>query len=44
VITSHDPVGGLAEGDHVLGLRGGRVELVAAATDVTPEQIGALYR
>jgi heme exporter protein A len=43
VITSHDPRGGLAEADVALGLRRGRVELLRAAADVTPDEIGALY-
>jgi heme exporter protein A len=43
VITSHDPAGGLAEADLALGLRGGRTELLAPASEVTVEQIGALY-
>jgi len=44
VVTSHDPAGGLAEADVALGLRGGRPELLAAASEVSVEQIGALYR
>ena len=44
VITSHDPAGGLAEADLALGLRFGRVELLAPAADVDAERIGALYR
>jgi len=44
VITSHDPAGGLAEADVALGLRGGRVVLAGPAAEITPEQIGALYR
>jgi len=44
VVTSHDPAGGLAEADLALGLRGGRPELLAAASEVSVEQIGALYR
>jgi ABC-type sulfate/molybdate transport systems ATPase subunit len=44
VITSHDPAGGLAEADVALGLRGGRAVLTAPAAEITPEQIGALYR
>ena len=43
VLTSHDPVGGLVGADVVLGLKGSRAELVAAARDVTPAQIAALY-
>jgi len=44
VITSHDPVGGLAEGDLALGLRAGRQELLAPAASVSAEQVGELYR
>jgi heme exporter protein A len=44
VITSHDPAGGLAEADVALGLRAGRAALVAPAAEITPAQIGALYR
>lgn len=44
VVTSHDPVGGLAEGDIALGLRDGRAALLARSADVTADQIGALYR
>jgi heme exporter protein A len=44
VVTSHDPAGGLAEADIALGLRGGRTELLAPASEVSIEQIGALYR
>ena len=44
VVTSHDPAGGLAEGDVALGLRAGRAALLAPAADVTPAQIGDLYR
>jgi heme exporter protein A len=43
VVTSHDPAGGLAEADQVLGLRGGRAE-VAGGPDVGADAIGALYR
>ncbi|HWT91669.1 MAG TPA: ABC transporter ATP-binding protein [Solirubrobacteraceae bacterium] len=43
VITSHDPRGGLAEADVALGLRGGRVELLRDAREVTVEDVGALY-
>ena len=42
VVTSHDPRGGLAEADLVLGLRGGRAEVLGEAID--PDAIGALYR
>jgi len=44
VICSHDPTGGLAEADVVLGLRAGRVALVKHAADVAPEEIAELYR
>ena len=44
VVCSHDPGGGLSEADLVLGLRGGRAELLAAAGDVSAEQIAELYR
>jgi heme exporter protein A len=44
VITSHDPAGGLAEADVALGLKGGRMALLAPAADVTVAQIGELYR
>lgn len=44
VICSHDPDGGLAEGDVVLGLRDGRVALAANASDVQPSEIAELYR
>jgi ABC-type multidrug transport system ATPase subunit len=44
VVTSHDPAGGLAEADLVLGLRGGRAAFVAPANGVRNAEIGALYR
>jgi heme exporter protein A len=44
IITSHDPSGGLAEADLALGLRGGRVALLAPAADVEPDSIAQLYR
>ena len=44
VICSHDPGGGLAEADVVLGLRAGRVALLSDAATVAPEQIAELYR
>jgi heme exporter protein A len=44
VVTSHDPAGGLAEADLVLGLRAGRAELVGPAAGADAEAIGALYR
>ncbi len=43
VVTSHDPAGGLAEADVVLGLRAGRAELHAPAGEVSAGQVGALY-
>jgi heme exporter protein A len=43
VLTSHDPAGGLAGADVALGLRGGRVALLAPAAGVTPAQIAGLY-
>ncbi len=43
VVTSHDPAGGLAEADLVLGLRAGRPELLADATDVDTTAIAELY-
>jgi heme exporter protein A len=43
VICSHDPSGGLAEADLVLGLRSGRAVLACAADEVSPEQIAELY-
>ncbi len=44
VICSHDPGGGLAEADVVLGLRDGRPALLRAARQVDAEEIGGLYR
>jgi heme exporter protein A len=44
VISSHDPAGGLAEADYVLGLHAGRLALSAAAADVDREAIAELYR
>ena len=44
VVTSHDPAGGLAEADLALGLRAGGAALMAPASDVDADQIGALYR
>jgi len=44
VICSHDPTGGLAEADVVLGLRAGKPTLLRAATDVAPAEIAELYR
>ena len=44
VIASHDPAGGLAEADLVLGLRSGSASLFEPAAQVTTDQIGELYR
>jgi heme exporter protein A len=44
VIVSHDPRGGLAEADLVLGLRHGRPALVAPAADVQESDLMELYR
>jgi ABC-type multidrug transport system ATPase subunit len=44
IVTSHDPAGGLAEADLALGLRAGRVDLVAPAREIDAARIGALYR
>ncbi|MGI8559102.1 MAG: heme ABC exporter ATP-binding protein CcmA [Solirubrobacteraceae bacterium] len=44
VLSSHDPRGGLAEADLVLGLRGGRRHLLAGRQEVSAEQVEELYR
>jgi heme exporter protein A len=44
VICSHDPAGGLAEADVVLGLRGGRATLSESAGRVGVGEIAELYR
>jgi heme exporter protein A len=44
VICSHDPSGGLAEADVVLGLRAGRPAMLRAAAEVTRVEIAELYR
>lgn len=44
VICSHDPGGGLAEADLVLGLREGRVAMLSPAEEVGPEAVTELYR
>jgi heme exporter protein A len=44
VVCSHDPGGGLAQADLVLGLRAGAPALLARARDVDGEQITGLYR
>ena len=44
VVCSHDPGGGLAEADVVLGLRDGRPALLRGAGEVKAEEIAELYR
>jgi heme exporter protein A len=44
VICSHDPAGGLAQADFVLGLRAGRALLAGPASAVGVAEIGDLYR
>jgi heme exporter protein A len=44
VLISHDAEVGLAEADFVLGLRGGRPEIVAPASSVRVEDVRELYR
>jgi heme exporter protein A len=44
VICSHDPGGGLAEADLVLGLRAGRPALLRASAEVSLAEIAELYR
>ena len=44
IVTSHDPSGGLAEADLVLGLRAGHMALLAPASEVDGEMIAQLYR
>ena len=44
VLISHDAELGLAEADLVLGLRGGRPQIVAAARDVGVPDVRGLYR
>jgi heme ABC exporter ATP-binding subunit CcmA len=44
VICSHDPAGGMAEADVVLGLRAGRPALLRTASAVGHEEIVGLYR
>jgi heme exporter protein A len=44
VVSSHDPSRGLAEADMVLGLRAGRVALLADAASFDPNTITELYR
>jgi heme exporter protein A len=44
VVCSHDPSGGVAEADVVLGLRAGAVALCKPAADVREDEIAELYR
>ena len=44
VICSHDPAGGLAEADLVLGLRAGRTVLLGGVRDIGLDEITELYR
>jgi heme exporter protein A len=44
VLSSHDPSGGLAQADVVLGLRDGQTALLREAKDVAPSEIAELYR
>ena len=44
MISSHDPAGGLAEADLVLGLRGGVPVLLGEAAAVSQAQVEELYR
>jgi heme exporter protein A len=44
VICSHDPGGGIAEADVVLGLREGRQAMLGPAADVREGEIAELYR
>ncbi len=44
VLTSHDPARGLAAGDIVLGLRRGRVALLADAASSGADAVAELYR
>ena len=44
VICSHDPTGGLAEADLVLGLRAGRAARALSAAEVDSDTIAELYR
>jgi heme exporter protein A len=44
VVTSHDPAGGLADGDLALGLRDGRPALLAPVGEIGVPAIEELYR
>jgi heme exporter protein A len=43
VICSHDPTGGLAEADLVLGLRAGNQALAGKAAEISSAEIAGLY-
>jgi heme exporter protein A len=43
VVTSHDPAGGLAEADLVLGLREGKTAFLAPAAEVDAARVAELY-
>jgi heme exporter protein A len=43
VVISHDVAHGLAEADHVLGLRGGKQVLLAARAEVGEAEVRGLY-
>jgi ABC-type multidrug transport system ATPase subunit len=44
VVTGHNPAADLVDCDLVLGLRGGRPALSGPSGEITPAQLGALYR
>jgi heme exporter protein A len=44
VVCSHDPSGGLAQADLVLGLRAGRASMLRAAGEVGAGELAELYR
>ena len=44
VVCSHDPSGGLAEADVVLGLRAGRAAMLAPVAEVDADTVRELYR
>ena len=44
MLISHDVELGLAEADLVLGLRGGRPDVLAPAAEVRPDDLRGLYR
>jgi heme exporter protein A len=43
VVTSHDPVAGLAEADLVLGLKDGRTAFLGAPTEIDATRVAELY-